>query len=86
MRQTWFPPEVHLHTGRLCSVGSGHHPVPRRRRSYAALRLPRLHRPWLRFPLRTAYLDAGACSGPAARAPANARSVGDGSPALRITG
>ena len=36
----WFPPEVHLNTGRLCSAGSGCHAVPRRHRSYAALRLP----------------------------------------------
>jgi hypothetical protein len=36
----WFPPEVHINTGRLCSAGSGCHPVPRRPRSYAALRLP----------------------------------------------
>ena len=85
-RWTWFPPEARLHTGCLCSAGSGHHPVPRRRRSYAALRLPRLRRPWLRFPLHTAYLDAGACSWPAAPAPADARHVGDGLPALRITG
>ena len=36
----WFPPEVHINTGRLCSAGSGCHPVPRLHRSYAALRLP----------------------------------------------
>ena len=42
MRWPWFPPEAHIHTGRLCSAGSGCHPVPRRPRSYAALRLPRL--------------------------------------------
>jgi len=39
-RWTWIPPEVHTDTGRLCSAGSGRYPVPRRRRSYAALRLP----------------------------------------------
>jgi hypothetical protein len=37
---SWFPPEVPIHTGRLCSTGSGCHPVPRRPRSYAALRRP----------------------------------------------
>src|SRR5215472_3464087 len=36
----WFPPEVHTNTGRLCSAGSECHLVPRRPRSYAALRLP----------------------------------------------
>ncbi len=33
--------------------------VPQLLRSYAALRLPRPHRPALRFPLRWAYLEAG---------------------------
>ena len=41
-RWSWFPPEAHIHTGRLRSAASGRHPVPRRQRSYAALRLPRL--------------------------------------------
>jgi len=36
----WFPPEGHIDTGRLCSAGSRRDPVPRRPRSYAALRLP----------------------------------------------
>jgi hypothetical protein len=36
--------------------------------------------------LPTPYLDAGACSEPAAHAPADTQRVGDGSPALRITG
>src|SRR4029434_10001344 len=36
----WFPPEVPSNTGRLCSAGSGCHPVPRRPCSSAALRLP----------------------------------------------
>ena len=36
----WFPPEDHIDTGRLCSAGSRRDPVPRRPRSYAALRLP----------------------------------------------
>jgi hypothetical protein len=44
MHRSWFPPEVHINTGRLCSAGSGHNPVPRRPRSYAALRLPRFLR------------------------------------------
>ena len=39
-RWTWVPPEAHIDTGRLCSAGSRGHPVPRRHRSYAALRLP----------------------------------------------
>ena len=39
-RWTWVPPEDHTNTGRLCSAGSRCHPVPRRPRSYAALRLP----------------------------------------------
>ena len=50
---------------------------------------PCLLRSWLRFPLPTAYLDAGACSvprGPTTRALANVSCVGDGSPALRKTG
>ena len=36
----WCPSEVHTNTGRLCSAGSRGYPVPRRPRSYAALRLP----------------------------------------------
>jgi hypothetical protein len=39
-RWTWVPPEAHTDTGRLCSAGSKGVPVPRRLRSYAALRLP----------------------------------------------
>jgi hypothetical protein len=39
-RWAGFPPDVHLHTGRLCSAGSSCLAVPRRPRSYAALRLP----------------------------------------------
>jgi hypothetical protein len=35
-----FPPAVPINPGRLGSTGSGCHPVPRRLRSYAALRLP----------------------------------------------
>ena len=85
----WFPSEVHTNTGRLCSAGSGCHPVPRRPRSSAALRLPRPLGPWLRFPWPVAALDADACSlprGPTTRVPAYGSCVGDGSPALRKTG
>ena len=39
-RCPWVPPEAHTDTGRLCSAGSRDDPVPRRHRSYAALRLP----------------------------------------------
>jgi|GEM_PF-3096956 len=66
--------------------GPSRHQVPRRPRSYAALRLPPLHRPWLWFPSPAAYLDAEACSKPAAPAPADAQRVGDGAPVLRPTG
>ncbi len=66
--------------------GPSRQQVPRRPRSYAALRLPRFLRPWLWFPSPPAYLDAGACSEPAAPAPAYAQRVGDGSPVLRTTG
>ena len=38
----WFAD--HTNTGRLCSAGSRWVPVPRRHRSYAALRLPHPHR------------------------------------------
>jgi len=83
MRWPWFPPEVHTNTGRRCSTGSGRHPVPRRPRSYAALRLPHLRRPWRWFPptsMQRLVLE------PAAPAPAYAQRVGDGSPVLRKTG
>jgi hypothetical protein len=39
-RWTWVPSDAHINTGRLCSTGSRSDPVPRRPRSYAALRLP----------------------------------------------
>ena len=90
MRWSWFPPEVHINTGRLCSAGSGRHQVPRRQRSYAALRLPRLLRPRLRFPSPTAYLGADACSvepratGACARRRAARRRWITGSPSHRI--
>ena len=51
MRRPWVPSKVHTNTGRLCSAGSGHHPVPRRQSSYAALRLPHPRRPRLRSSL-----------------------------------
>ena len=63
-RWSWFPPEARIHTGRLRSAGSGCHPVPRRPRSYAALRLPRFvglgsGSPRLRpTPMRTLFLAA----------------------------
>src|SRR5262249_29573929 len=37
---TWFSSEAHIDTGRLCAAGSRRDRVPRRPRSYAALRLP----------------------------------------------
>lgn len=40
-RWSWFPSEARINTGRLRSAGSGRHPVPRRPRYFAALRLPR---------------------------------------------
>ena len=45
------PQLTHTNTGHLCSAGSGCHSVPRRQRSYAALRLPRSLRSPLRSPL-----------------------------------
>ena len=39
-RCPWVPSVAHIDTGRLCSAGSRNAPVPRRHRSYAALRLP----------------------------------------------
>ena len=45
------PTQAHTSTGRLCSAGSARHRVPRRQRSYAALRLPRPPRPPLRSSL-----------------------------------
>jgi hypothetical protein len=51
MRRSWVPPGAHVNTGRLRSAGSGCLPVPRRHSSYAALRLPRSHRPRLRSSL-----------------------------------
>jgi hypothetical protein len=90
--QTWVPAEDLIHTDRLCSAGS------ESPRSSPASELgcspPTSQLLWPRFysqaplapTLPAAYLDAGACSLPAAHAPANARRVGDGSPALRKTG
>ena len=85
----WFPSEVHTNTGRLCSAGSGRYLVPRRLSSSAGLPTPCPLRPPLRFPLRVAYLAAGASSvplRPTTHALANVSCVGDGSPALRTTG
>jgi len=47
---------------------------------------PAFHWPALWFPLPPAYLSAGASSIRTARASADARRAGDGSPALRTTG
>ena len=46
-------------TGRLCSAGSARHRVPRRQRSYAALRLPRPRRPPLRSSLASGLPRCG---------------------------
>ncbi len=56
---SWFLRKVHINTGRLCSGGSYCHVLPHRHRSYSALRLPSARRPWLRFPLPSAYLVEG---------------------------
>jgi hypothetical protein len=93
-RRPWCPPRAHTHTGRLCSAGSGRHPVLRRRRSYAALRLPRPRRPQLRSPLAAGLPRRGcffcaeppAWRRPAARASTGARRVGEWSPGLRGAG
>jgi hypothetical protein len=85
----WFPPEVHTNTGRLCSAGSGCHPVPRRHRSYAALRLPAPFGRGFGSPCRRppSWRALVLCPrGPTTRAPAYASCVGDHSPALRNTG
>ena len=50
-RRSWVPSKAHINTGRLCSAGSSCHAVPRRPRSYAALRLPHSRRPRLRSSL-----------------------------------
>ena len=51
IRMPAAPTQAHTNTGRLCSAGSARHRVPRRHRSYAALRLPRPLRPPLRSSL-----------------------------------
>jgi hypothetical protein len=88
-RWTWVPPEVHTNTGRLCSAGSRCHPVPRRPRSYAALRLPApiSHGSgspcrWLTSMRALVLCPWGADDTCARHVPC----VGDGSPALRSTG
>ena len=61
MHRAWFPPEVHIRTGPLCSVGSRCHPVRQLLRSYGAIRLPRPRRPRLRSSLAFG-LPRGECS------------------------
>ena len=79
------PPEVHVHTGRLL-LGRVRLPaVPRRHRSYAALRLPRLLRLAAPVVPRQRPTSCGAFLGRLARAPQRA-SVGDWSPGLRGSG
>jgi hypothetical protein len=86
---TWVPSEAHIDTDRLCSAGSRDDPVPRRHRSYAALRLP----------VSIGYPSGSPCgslprggrlfcasTGRRHVRPANVSCVGDGSPALRKTG
>jgi hypothetical protein len=51
MRRSWVRSKDHINTGRLCSAGSRCLPVPHRRRSSAALRLPQSRRPRLRSSL-----------------------------------
>ena len=85
----WFPPEVHTNTGRLCSVGSGCHPVPRRHCSSAALRLPAPFSrgsgsPCQRPPSWRALVLCP--RGPTTRAPAYASCAGDSAPALHNAG
>jgi hypothetical protein len=84
----WCPPDVHIHTGRLCSVGAGRHPVPQRPRAYAALRLPAPVGPGSGAPCRglPRYGCFFCAIGPTTRAPANVSCVEDprtGSPSNR---
>jgi hypothetical protein len=88
MRRSWVPSKDHTNTGRLCSIGSGRHPVPRRRSSYAALRLPHFRQPRLRSSLafglpRRGRLFCAARGGRQRVRPANTLRVGDLSSALR---
>ena len=68
MRRSWVPSKDHTNTGRICSAGSGHNPVPRRQSSYAALRLPHSRRPRRRSSLafglpRCGRFFCAACGG-----------------------
>ena len=85
----WFPPEVPINTGGLCSAGSGCHAVPRLRRSYAALRLPAPFSHRSGSPCEWPTSMRALCSMPQGADDTCARNVpcvGDGSPALRQTG
>jgi len=88
MRRSWVPSKDHTNTGRLCSAGSGRQPVPRRRSSYAALRLPHSRRPRLRsslafgLPRRGRFFYA-TIGGRQRVRPADTLRVGDASSALR---
>src|SRR5262249_38121659 len=88
--RSWFPPEAHIDTGRLCSAGSGGQ--------------PRSPTSTLLFGPPTPSSPSSACSGypcrpptsvpalvlrpcrPAARAPAYELRVGDCCPAPRVAG
>jgi len=65
MHRSWFPPEVHIDTGRFARP-VGCNPVPESR-SYAALRLLVPFGDSSGLPLPLAYLDADACSLPFGR-------------------
>jgi len=85
----WFPPEVHISTGRLCSAGSGCKPFPdvSARTQPSDSRVP--FGGHLRFPSPAAYLGADASSlprWPAARASTNEPRVGACCPAPRCAG
>ena len=86
---SWFPPQVHLNTGRLCSAGSSLPSCSPTSSLVCSPPTPCPRRPQLRFPSPVTYLDAGSSSvplGPTTRVPAYVPCVGDGSPALRLTG
>ncbi len=63
-RRPCCPPEARTDTGRLRSTGSRSPALPRRRRYYAALRLPCPLQPPLRFPLRATCHGSDASSWP----------------------
>ena len=87
-RWTWVPSEGPPDTGRLCSAGSRCHPVPRRPRSYAALRLPAPIRHGAGSPCRwpTSMRALVLCLEADDTCARHVSCVGDGSPALRQTG